>query len=126
MRILLDTHLLLWWLASSRQLSRQAEQIIADPENEVYVSAASIWELSIKEALGRIHGNPIEIEAALEPSGFIPLPITGKHAAHVSQLPLYHRDPFDRILIAQSMVEPLKFLTHDRPLAQYGEIVYLV
>lgn len=126
MRILLDTHLMLWWLTSDRRLPKQAERLIADSDNEVYVSAASVWEIAIKSALGRIEGDVTEIEAALEPSGLVQLPIHGKHAVQVSKLPLYHQDPFDRMLVAQSLVEPMRLLTHDRILERYGEMVILV
>lgn len=126
MRILLDTHLMLWWLGGDRRLPRQADQLIADSGNEVYVSAASIWEVAIKSALGRIEGDVAEIEAMLDPSGLLQLPINGKHAAQVSKLPLYHQDPFDRMLVAQSLIEPMRLVTHDRALAKYGEMVILV
>lgn len=125
MRLLLDTHLMLWWLTGDRRLPKQADQLIADSENEVYVSAASIWEVAIKSALGRIEGDVTEIEAALGPSGFLQLPIYGKHAAHVSKLPPHHQDPFDRMLVAQSLIEPMRLLTHDRALAKYGEMIIL-
>lgn len=126
MRILLDTHLMLWWLTSDRRLPKQAERLITDSDNEVYVSAASVWEIAIKSALGRIEGDVTEIEASLEPSGLVQLPINGKHAVQVSKLPLYHQDPFDRMLVAQSLVEPMRLLTHDRILERYGEMVILV
>jgi len=126
MRILLDTHLMLWWLAGDRRLPKQAGELISDSDNQVYVSAASVWEVAIKSALGRIEGDVTEIEAGLEPSGLLQLPINGKHAAHVSKLPPYHQDPFDRILVAQSLVEPMRLLTHDRRLENYGEIIILV
>jgi len=126
MRILLDTHLMLWWLTSDRRLPKQAERLITDSDNEVYVSAASVWEIAIKSALGRIEGDVTEIEAALEPSGLVQLPINGKHAVQVSKLPLYHQDPFDRMFVAQSLVEPMRLLTHDRILERYGEMVILV
>jgi PIN domain nuclease of toxin-antitoxin system len=126
MRTLLDTHLMLWWLTGDPQLPKRAGEFIEDDENEVYVSAASIWEVAIKSALGRIEGNVTEIEAALESSGFLPLPVNGKHAVQVSKLPLHHHDPFDRMLVAQSLVEPMRLLTHDKILAKYGETVILV
>ncbi|MBI3606622.1 MAG: type II toxin-antitoxin system VapC family toxin [Nitrospirae bacterium] len=126
MRILLDTHLVLWWLSGDKRMPREADALIADTENEVYVSAASIWEVAIKVALGRMKGDPGAIEAAIIPSGLSELPITGRHAAHVSKLPMHHRDPFDRVLIAQSLVEPMRLLTSDTALARYGELVLLV
>jgi PIN domain nuclease of toxin-antitoxin system len=99
---------------------------MVDSDNEVFVSAASIWEIAIKAALGQIKGDPAAIQAAVDPSGFIELPITGKHAVQVSKLPPHHRDPFDRMLIAQSLVEPMKLLTHDQTLTAYGDLVMLV
>ncbi len=100
MRVLVDTHILLSCLIDSRKLPEEAERIIKDQENAIFVSAASIWEIAIKATLGQIEADPFAIEAAIEPSGFVELPITGKHAAHISKLPLRHRDPFDRILVA--------------------------
>ncbi len=126
MRVLVDTHIVLWWLIDSRKLPEDAERIIKDKDNTVFVSAASVWEIAIKATLGQIEVDPFAIEAAFEPSGFVELPITGKHAAPIAKLPLHHRDPFDRILVAQSLVEPMRLLTGDRILAQYGEMVLLV
>lgn len=126
MRILLDTHLVLWWLSGDKLLPREAETFIADSANEIYVSAASIWEVAIKVGLGRMKGDPATIEAAIIPSGLSELRITGRHAAQVSRLPLHHRDPFDRLLIAQSLVEPMRLLTRDAMLAKYGELVLLI
>jgi PIN domain nuclease of toxin-antitoxin system len=125
-RVLLDTHLLLWWLTGDRRLPQKAELIISDPDHEIFVSAASIWEIAIKFALGRIAGDVSEIEASVEPSGLLQLPITGKHAAQISTLPRHHNDPFDRILVAQSLVEPMRLLTHDQTLSRYGQIVMVV
>ncbi len=126
MRVLVDTHIVLWWLIDSRKLPEDAERIIKDKGNTVFVSAASVWEIAIKATLGQIEVDPFAIEAAIEPSGFVELPITGKHAAQLSKLPLHHRDPFDRILVAQSLLEPMRLLTGDQVLAQYGEMVLLV
>ncbi len=126
MRVLLDTQVVLWWMTDDKRLSQQAERVIADPDNGIFVSAASIWEVAIKVGLGRIKGNVEAIVAAIHPSGFTELPITGQHAAQVSKLPLHHRDPFDRILIAQSLSEPMRFMTHDHTLAKYGELIILV
>lgn len=126
MRILLDTHILLWWLASDKRLPRAAEDLIANPDNDVFASAASIWEIAIKSALGRIRSDPVEIEAALGQAGLAELPVTARHAVQVSRLPLHHRDPFDRILLAQSLAEPMRLLTHDKALADYGDLVIVV
>ena len=124
MRVLLDTHLLLWALGSPSKLPAAARKLINDAN--VYVSAASIWEISIKAALGKLSADPREVLAALEPAGFLDLPVTGVHAAHVVDLPAIHRDPFDRLLIAQALTEPMRLLTNDATLAGYGDIVTVV
>lgn len=123
-RILLDTQVLLWALAGHRRLSREARTFI--DEHDVFVSAASIWEVAIKASLGKLDADPDEVHSALEPSGFDELAITGPHAARVALLPPHHRDPFDRLLVAQSQLEGLVLLTSDRQLAPYGASVRLV
>ena len=121
MRVLLDTHLLLWALSRPSKLSPAVrKKIIA---SEVYVSAASIWEISIKSAVGKLAANLIEILAGIEPAGFTLLPILGEHAAKVAELPLLHKDPFDRMLVAQASVEPMLLLTNDAALRGYGAFV---
>ena len=124
MRILLDTHLLLWALAAPAKLPADAIRLIKHAD--VYVSAASIWEISIKIALGKMRGEPRELIDALDQAGFRPLPISHEHAARVFGLPAVHRDPFDRILVAQALSEPMILLTNDAVLAGYGEIVRVV
>ena len=128
MRLLVDTHLLLWAVASSRRLPRGARALIEDPANEVYYSATSIWEIAIKSALRRkdFRVDVPALLAALARMGFVELPVTGAHAARVVQLANIHRDPFDRLLVAQSVVEPLTLLTNDRLLARYGEGIRVV
>lgn len=128
MRLLVDTHLLLWAVASSRQLPRGARTLIEDPANEVYYSAASIWEIAIKSALRRkdFRVDVPALLAALPRMGFVELPVTGAHAARVVQLANIHRDPFDRLLVAQSVVEPLTLLTNDALLARYGHGIRVV
>jgi PIN domain nuclease of toxin-antitoxin system len=123
-RVLLDTHLLLWALGAPARLPPKARRIIRDAD--VYVSAASIWEISIKVALGRLRADPREVLAALEPAGLLGLPIAAEHAARVASLPPIHRDPFDRLLIAQALEEPMRLLTDDAILDGYGEIVTVV
>ena len=122
MRLLLDTHLLLWAVASSKRLPREARELLEDDSNEVYYSAASIWEIAIKSSLGRKHFRVdlAELVATLPDMGLIELPVTAAHAAGVTSLPPIHRDPFDRLLIAQSLAEPLTLLTDDAILARYG------
>lgn len=117
MRLLLDTHVYLWWLADS-PMSAQASAAIADPDNDVWVSAASIWEIAIKGAAGRltIDGDPIGLAEAC---GFLLLDIRPTHAAHAAGLPEHHRDPFDRMLIAQAQLEQLVLVTRDRRLQEY-------
>lgn len=121
MRVLLDTHLLLWALAAPAKLPAAARKRIE--AGEVFVSAASIWEISIKSGLGRLEADPQEVLAAIAPAGFSLLPITGEHAAKVRELPSLHKDPFDRMLVAQASIEPMILLTNDEALAGYGAIV---
>jgi PIN domain nuclease of toxin-antitoxin system len=120
-RLLLDTHLLLWAAASSKRLSREARELLEDDSNEVYYSAASIWEIAIKSSLRRkdFRIDVARLLAALPDMGLIELPVTAAHAAGVSRLPSIHRDPFDPLLIAQSFVEPLTLLTNDTLLERY-------
>lgn len=123
-RILLDTHVLLWAVAEPRKLSPGARKRIE--EADVFVSAASIWEVSIKAALGKLAADPAELLAEIEPAGFTLLPITGEHAAAVARLPAVHTDPFDRMLVAQAKAEPLLLVTNDSLLTAYGDCVELV
>jgi PIN domain nuclease of toxin-antitoxin system len=123
LRLLLDTHVLVWWLAGGTKLSARALELISDPANDVFVSAASVWEVAIKRALGKIRVEPEELVAAVAESNFRELPVTAKHAAHVARLPDHHRDPFDRLLVAQSLTEQAHLLTVDRVLGIYGPAV---
>jgi PIN domain nuclease of toxin-antitoxin system len=128
MRILLDTHLLLWAMAASRKLPRPVRAQLLDQGNEIYYSAASLWEIAIKSGLRR-KDLRIDIEAllaALRESGFVELPITAVHAAGVVKLPAIHKDPFDRLLVAQSMAEPMMLLTNDATLGDYWDGVKVV
>ncbi len=120
MRVLLDTHLLLWALSSPARLSKRARQRI--DSSEVYASAASIWEISIKSALGKLKADPAEVLAGVEPAGFSHLPISGSHTAEIVELPPVHKDPFDRLLVAQARIEPMILLTDDDVLRGYGDI----
>lgn len=125
MRLLLDTHVFLWAVAGSPLLKAPVRHLI-ESADEVYVSAASIWEVAIKARLGKIDADPHELAAAIEPSGFIELPVSATHAAGVAQLALHHNDPFDRLLIAQALAEPLKLITVDEVLPMYSDVVVLV
>jgi PIN domain nuclease of toxin-antitoxin system len=120
-RLLLDTHLLLWAAARSQRLPREARELLEDDDNEVYYSAASIWEIAIKSSLRRkdFRIDLGQLLATMPEMGLVELPITAVHAAGVTRLPPIHRDPFDRLLIAQSLVEPLTLLTNDTLLDRY-------
>jgi len=117
-RLLLDTHALLWWLADE-DLTTQARDAIADPANLVVVSAASAWEISIKRALGKLAA-PDDLEQQVQEGGFSPLPISIAHALAAGQLARHHEDPFDRMLIAQALAEGLTIVTRDKRFNDYG------
>lgn len=118
MRLLLDTHTLLWWLADE-PLSDRSRRTIADPRTTVYVSAVSAWEISIKIALGKLEA-PGDLEAQIERHRFRPLPVTIGHALRAGGLPPLHVDPFDRMLVAQAQLEEATIVTRDPALAGYG------
>jgi PIN domain nuclease of toxin-antitoxin system len=126
--MLVDTHLLLWAVASPRRLPKGARSLLLDAANEVFYSAASIWKVAIKSALRRrdFEANPTVLVRALAQSGFAKLPVTAAHAARVAGLPAIHRDPFDRLLVAQSLAEPMTLLTNDAVLVGYGPLVQVV
>lgn len=125
MQLLIDTQIFIWAVMDSPRLGQKARYVMLDAD-EVVVSAASIWEIAIKIKLGKLEGDPAEFVEAIGASGFQELTISVKHAAKVHELPLYHRDPFDRLLIAQALVEPMRLLTADSVLAQYSELVMTV
>ena len=123
MRLLLDTHAMLWLLAGDERL-RPALPILAQAES-VHVSAASWWELAIKISLGRLHYSLADIRAGAAASGLLELPVTGPHSEALLRLPAHHKDPFDRMLVAQAMSEPMFLLTHDARVAKYTELAIL-
>lgn len=123
MRVVIDTHVLLWALLDPQRLSRRERELIDD--NEVLVSAASIWEVGIKSAIGRLDCDPRQILETLEPAGFKNLGISGLHAVVAASLPRLHGDPFDRMLIAQAQAESALLLTRDDALTAYGGFVIL-
>lgn len=125
MRLLLDTHVFLWCIKNDRRLSKAIRSKILHA-TEVYVSSASIWEAMIKIKLKKLQGDVNQMVEAIAESGFLELPITIHHAAATSHLPDIHRDPFDRILIAQAIFEPLTFLTADVELKKYSELVEII
>jgi PIN domain nuclease of toxin-antitoxin system len=125
MQILLDTHLFLWWLKEDPQLSKRAISIITHADI-VYISSVSIWEAAIKIQLGKLNANIHELVDAIGNEGFVELPLLAKQAALVTTLPNIHRDPFDRMLIAQAITEPLRLVTSDIILKNYSELVEII
>ena len=125
MRLLLDTRVLLWAAAEPDRVPPSFRERIESPDNEVLFSAASIWEIAIKQQIGRLSPTvtPEEIAVAAVRMGFDELPVTAAHAAGVRRLPLHHRDPFDRLLVAQAIQEPARLLTADEILARYSDLV---
>jgi len=122
-RVLLDTHIFLWWLADSRKLNRKIRALIEDGQNFVYVSAITAWEIAIKKAQKKLKA-PDNLDAIIEEEGFIELPITVFHAEQAGALPPLHHDPFDRMLIAQAQAEGLELVTTDEAVTQYGIRIY--
>jgi PIN domain nuclease of toxin-antitoxin system len=123
LRALLDTHAFLWWLAGDRRLSKAARALIGDDGNVIYVSAATAWEIATKVRLGRLPGAvdvADDVAACLRGQGFTALPITIQHAQKAGALPGPHRDPFDRMLIAQAQAEDLAFVSNERVFDHYG------
>lgn len=128
MRYLLDTNVLIWALSATERLDAATRALLQSPDNEVAFSAVSIWEIAIKTRLGRTDFQ-IRPEVAIREAqdiGFTELPLVALVACRVADLPLHHGDPFDRLLIAQAMAGPMRFLTTDQVLQQYSELVTLV
>jgi PIN domain nuclease of toxin-antitoxin system len=124
-RLLLDTHALLWWLAGDPSLPSATREAIADPANEVFVSAASAWEVSTKHRLGKLPAaGPLALDFAheIERQGFLPLPISLTHAQDAGALPTDHRDPFDRMLIAQARAERMALVSNEVAFDQMGVV----
>lgn len=121
MKLLLDTHLLLWAAGQPERLSKAARELIGDPKNELFFSAASLWEVVIKRGLGRddFKADARLLRRGLLDNGYSELPIGSEHAVAVDSLPAIHKDPFDRILMAQAIVEGITLLTADPVVAQY-------
>ncbi|HVY33990.1 MAG TPA: type II toxin-antitoxin system VapC family toxin [Caulobacteraceae bacterium] len=131
MRLLLDTHIALWALVDDSRLPQRATELITDPANTIAVSAASVWEIALKHALGRGGPNAMPLSGReamtyFAQAGYDLLPISPEHAAAVETLPSLHADPFDRMLVAQALAEPMRLLTHDAVLARYGDMVLKV
>jgi PIN domain nuclease of toxin-antitoxin system len=124
MTLSLDTHVFLWWLADPQLLSKAARDAISDGKNTVYVSAVVIWEIIIKRALGKLEA-PDDLEAAMTANRFLPLPVTIPHVLAIQTLPAYHRDPFDRLLLAQARHEGFLLVSRDQHVQSYG-VPYIV
>jgi PIN domain nuclease of toxin-antitoxin system len=119
MRLLLDTHILLWWLMGDRRLPKGLAKAVGSPENDVAVSAASLWEIVIKHMLGRIDVDLDELLSSVTSDGFSELPVQFRHTLKLQSLPRHHDDPFDRILIAQSISEGRRLVTTDQSILSY-------
>ena len=128
MRLLLDTHILLWALHDPGRLDDGTRDLLEDPRQEVMFSAASIWEIAIKARLGQpdFAIRPEQVARAARLTGFTELAIAADDAARVADLPLHHRDPFDRLLVAQALAAPMHLYTADPALPPYSELVHLV
>ncbi len=128
MRLLLDTHVLLWALSEPARLNPATRELLEDPVNEILFSAASIWEIAIKAKLGRVDFmvRPEQVTQTACLTGFVELPVSADVAARVMDLPLHHRDPFDRLLVVQAMAEPARLYTADPLLQPYSELVQLI
>ena len=126
MNILLDTHILLWWLTDDRRLKKLERDLLIDSGNPVSISVVSYWEIVIKTANGRLEAELDEVLKAVDQSGFSTLPIHARHTRALADLPPHHADPFDRMLVAQAQADSLRLLTRDQKIAAYGPVVMLV
>lgn len=128
MRLLLDTHLIFWWLVESARVPRQARELIESSTADILVSRVSLWEMAIKLSTGKMHVDLSLFVQGVEAAGFLWLPLENHHILQVATLPSFddHKDPFDRLLIAQSLTEPTIFLTADSKLTRYGTTVRVV
>lgn len=128
MNLLLDTYVALWAITDSPKLPQQAREQILLPNTTIWISAASLWEISIKHSLGR-GDMPVSGADALryfQASGYRLLAVDAEHAVAVETLPAHHHDPFDRILVAQALTEPLRLMTHDATVARYSDTIILI
>ena len=125
MRLLLDTNALLWALINGPRIDPVRDLLLAD-ENEVFVSTVSWWEIAIKTNIGKLDANVSELRVSAQESGFLELPLLGSHAEMLATLSRYHNDPFDHMLVAQAMAEPMRLITGDGVLAKYTPLVILI
>ncbi len=120
MRLLLDTHALLWWLSGDAQLGQRASDLIEDPTHDVLISMVSLWEIQVKVRVGKLAADLQEILQEIKAQSFQLLPINPEHLIRLSTLPAHHKDPFDHLLIAQAIVEELTFVSEDRHTPKYS------
>jgi len=120
LKVLLDTHVLLWWLADDKRLGTPARDMIADPGNEILVSVVSLWEIVVKLRVGKLRGDVAEVSDAIERGGFMLLPISVANLRELAGLPVHHRDPFDHLLIAQAISEQATLLSGDENIFRYS------
>jgi PIN domain nuclease of toxin-antitoxin system len=125
LKLLLDTHVLLWILSGDKRI-KKIEKRLLSPDDDVFFSVVSLWEIAIKSSAGKIDAQADAVRSAALASRYEELPVFAPHAVHVAKLPWYHRDPFDRLLVAQAMTEPMRLLTADADLLAYGPSVELV
>jgi len=121
-RLLLDTHILLWWLTDGSRIPQESREVIRDGKNQVFISSASAWEIAIKRGLGKLRA-PGDLKEQVQTARFEVLNVTIDHALAVSDLPAHHSDPFDRILVAQALVEDLTMVTQDPRIHRYDVAV---
>ena len=119
MNLLLDTHVFIWYLENDKEMRREAYELINNPNNLIFISAATLWEISIKQSIGKLTLQKEDLLKELEMNRFEAIPITPRHAILVKDIPLLHGDPFDRILIAQAKAEQLSLVTRDPKILQY-------
>lgn len=124
MRLLLDTHALLWALATPRKLSKKVTAALKDPRTDVFFSAASTWEIAIKTALGKLHADLDEVVTEARSLGFAELAVSVAHTLRLSALPNHHRDPFDRLIVAQAIEDDLKLVTADTNIHMYRVTIF--
>lgn len=128
MRILLDTHIALWAITDSPRLSQHARHLILAPNNALFISSATIWEITVKHMLGR-NTMPVsgtQAASLFQAAGYLELPVRHEHVLAIETLPSHHADPFDRLLVAQALCEPFRLLTHDTMLVKYSDSIILV
>jgi len=125
LRLLLDTNVLLWVAAGDERVAHLQNRIL-DSDNEVYVSAASFWEVAIKVGIGKLDIDVARLRQEVRDSGYLELPVLGVHTEQLALLPAIHKDPFDRMLVAQANAEPMRLLTGDQLLSQYGANIEVI